>query len=257
MSVPLDILLALKPNFPPPHEILDQPGRINVAQWRLVQERTADPEIAYVLSALPDPITRHCIIGLRDPDPGVRRRRVVIATLIWGYGIRGARWGNQWVSNISDFLGRPDLDDVLADCEKNLGNGAIAKAYKLFTQPARGGEVEESRYGIGSSFFTKILYFLARNAAGDNPSGYPLILDTKVSWALAQMTGYRLLARPASYHPRPDPEAYASYVKTMHAWAATLSVPAEVIEYYLWVEAGKRSSPLWTECQDQHALHFP
>jgi hypothetical protein len=84
-----------------------------------------------------------------------------------------------------------------------------------------------------------------------------LILDTKVSWALAQMTGYRLLSRPASYRPRPDSEAYARYVKTMHAWAARLGVLPEVIEYYLWDEVGEPGSPLWAECVAQHTLHFP
>jgi hypothetical protein len=257
MSVSLDILAALKPSFPSLKVVLDQPARINVAQWRLVEERTGHPEVAYALRALPNLVTRRCIIGLRDPDPCIRRRRVVIAALMWGYGISGARWGDQWVSDISDFLLRPDLDDVLAGCEKTLANGAIAEPYKLFTRPGRGSIEEENFHGLGSSFFTKILYFLARNVLAGSISEYPLILDTKVSWALAQMTGYRLLVRPVGYRARPDSEAYARYVRTMHAWAARLDVRAEVIEYYLWSEAGKRGSQLWAECEAQYTLHFP
>jgi 8-oxoguanine DNA glycosylase-like protein len=134
----------------------------------------------------------------------------------------------------------------------------MAGAYKLFTQhPEHDIPEKEKHHGIGSSFFTKILYFLARNAPQDSRTQYPLILDTKVAWALAQMTGYRLLSRPASYRPRPDSEVYARYVKTMHAWAASLDVLPEIIEYYLWNEAAKCGSPLWEACADQHDRHFP
>jgi hypothetical protein len=37
-----------------------------------------------------------------------------------------------------------------------------------------------------------------------------------VSMALAQLTGYRLLVRPADYRPRPDSTAYVQYVRAMH-----------------------------------------
>ena len=256
MSVPLSILTALASGFPAPQAVLNQPGQINVAQWELVEERTGNPEVAWALGVLPNPVTRSNIIGLRHANPNIRRHRVAIASLMWGYGISGARWGAQWVSDVSNFLG-PDLDAVLASCEANLTAGAIAEAYQLFTLPGpRDTELEGYR-GIGSSFFTKILYFLARNALQDSSADYPLILDTKVSMALSQLTGYRLLVRPESYRPRPDSSAYVQYVKTMHAWAAKLNVLPEVIEYYLWAEAAKSGSPLWPTCQAQHALDFP
>jgi hypothetical protein len=123
--------------------------------------------------------------------------------------------------------------------------------------PGPGATELENYHGIGFSFFTKILYFLARDALGDSFADYPLILDTKVSMALSQMTGYRLLVRPGSYRPRPDTGAYVQFVKAMHAWASQLNVLPEVIEYYLWAEAGKSCSPLWTTCMAQHALDFP
>lgn len=254
MSVPLRVLTALAPGFPAAKAVLNQPGQINVAQWELVEERTGNPEVAWALGALPNPVTRSDIIGLRHANPDIRRRRIAIASLMWGYGISGARWGAQWVSDISNFLG-PDLDAVLATCEANLIAGTIAEAYQLFTLP-RDTELERYR-GIGSSFFTKILYFLARNAPQDSSAEYPLILDTKVSMALSQLTGYRLLVRPQSYRPRPDSSTYVQYVKTMHAWAAKLNVLPEVIEHYLWAEAAKSGSPLWPTCQGQHALDFP
>jgi hypothetical protein len=256
MSVPLSILNALASGFPAPQAVLNQPGQINVAQWELVGERTGNPGVAWALGVLPNPVTRSNIIGLRHPDSDIRRRRVAIASLMWGYGISGARWGTQWVSDVSNFLG-PGLDAVLAKCEANLITGAIAEAYQLFTLPGPRDTELEGYHGIGTSFFTKILYFLARNTLQDSSAEYPLILDTKVSMALSQLTGYRLLVRPQSYRPRPDSGAYVHFVKTMHAWAAELKVLPEVIEYYLWTEAAESDSPLWLTCQTQHALDFP
>jgi hypothetical protein len=75
--------------------------------------------------------------------------------------------------------------------------------------------------------------------------------------ALAQLTGYRLLTRPADYRPRPDSTAYVRYVKAMHAWAFRLEVLPEVIEYYLWAEASESGSPLWISCLALHGRNFP
>jgi hypothetical protein len=160
------------------------------------------------------------------------------------------------VTDISDFLS-PGLDLVLADCEAHLTAGRIAKAYEVFAHPGPGGIAVENHHGIGIPYITKILYFLARNSPDRVPAEYPLILDTKVSTALAQLTGYRLLVRPADYRPRPDSAAYECYVSAIHAWASALDVLPEAIEYYLWDEADKSGSPLWSTCQAQHALHFP
>jgi hypothetical protein len=255
VSIPLDILTALKPHFPPSGQVLAQGARINEERWREVATQTGDVEVACVIDNLSQPITRIDIIGLRDPNPVVRRRRVAIASLMWGYGITGTRWGS-WVTDISDFLS-PGLDLVLADCEAHLTAGRIAEAYELFAHPGPGGIAVENHHGIGIPYITKILYFLARNSPDGVPDEYPLILDTKVSMALAQLTGYRLLVRPADYRPRPDSAAYERYVNAMHAWASALDILPEAIEYYFWDEADKSGSPLWSTCQVQHAQHFP
>jgi hypothetical protein len=260
MSISLRILKALELEFPASDVVLNEPVPINVEQWRRVRERAADPEVAHVLDSFPETITRNDIIGLRHKDSGIQRRQVAIASLMWGYGITGARWTERWVSAISGLLRRSDLDAVLACCERHLAAGEVAEAYKLFTDTGEDGGIEEGKYhGIGSSFFTKILYFLARNTQQDSSAQYPLILDTKVSMALSWMTGYRLLARPSGYRPRPDSESYARYVKTMHEWAARLHVLPEVIEYYLWHEAkaGKHPPRLWAECKAQHQQDWP
>src|SRR5258708_6768614 len=170
-----------------------------------VAEETGDQELVWALNGLPRPITRRSIIDLCHEDPGIRRRRVAIASLMWGYGIAGARWGDSWVTDVSDLLG-PSLDDILAKCEASLTAGAIAEAYGLFTRPGPRGREQEKYHGVGFPLITKIVYFVARNSCKETPAEYPLILDTKVSMALAQLTGYRLLARPGDYRPRPDSE---------------------------------------------------
>ena len=151
----------------------------------------------------------------------------------------------------------PALDPVLAASEAKLAAGQIAGAFRLFTRPGPGETEAEAYRGIGVPFFTKILYFIGRNVLQDSSQEYPLILDTKVSMALAQLTGYRLLVRPEGYRPRPDSSAYARFVATIHAWAAKLGVLPEVIEYYLWAEAATPDSALWAACKAEHALDFP
>jgi hypothetical protein len=47
-----------------PWAVLNQPGQINVAQWELVEERTGNPEVAWALGVLPNPVTRNNIIGV-------------------------------------------------------------------------------------------------------------------------------------------------------------------------------------------------
>ena len=84
MSIPLDILTLLKPHFPPSGQVLVQGARINEERWREIATQTGDVEVAWMIDNLSWPITRSDIIGLRDPDPVVRRRRVVIASLMWG-----------------------------------------------------------------------------------------------------------------------------------------------------------------------------
>lgn len=112
--------------LPGAQAVLNQPGPFSVPKLRLVEEGTSDPQVAWALGALPNPVARSDIIGLQHLDPNIRRRRVAIASLMWGYGIAGTRWGAQWVSDVSNFLS-PGLDVVLAACEANLTVSAIGE----------------------------------------------------------------------------------------------------------------------------------
>lgn len=75
MSVALDILTTLRPYFPASHEVLNQRGQINAAQWQRVADQTGDPQVTWALKDLRRPITRADIINLRREDPDFRRRR--------------------------------------------------------------------------------------------------------------------------------------------------------------------------------------
>ncbi|MGD0639044.1 MAG: hypothetical protein ABSA72_13500 [Nitrososphaerales archaeon] len=75
-------MTSVAPNFPTPEAVLNRRVKINVTQWRLVQERVA--EVESVLSLFPEEVTRNDIIRLRCADQAIRRRRVVIASLMWG-----------------------------------------------------------------------------------------------------------------------------------------------------------------------------
>ena len=93
MSLPLRILEALAANLPAPDAVLNQPARINAGQWELVAQRTGDPEIAWALRALPNRLTRTKIFEISHANESIRRRRIAVASLMWGYGVSGARWG--------------------------------------------------------------------------------------------------------------------------------------------------------------------
>jgi hypothetical protein len=88
VSVPLDILTVLKPNFPPSGQVLGHGTPINEDRWNGVATQTDEAEVAWVISNLSRPITRSNVIGLRDPNPVTRRRGVAILLQV-GQGLAG------------------------------------------------------------------------------------------------------------------------------------------------------------------------
>jgi hypothetical protein len=251
MSVPLTILQQLKPNFPNSAVVLNQRFSINRGHWSAVHTLTGDPEVAWLLANLPNGISRQDVIGLTDPTRTVLRRRIAVAALMWGYGVSGFRWGKKLDTALSTMLGQ-QLNQVLAGCEANLLNNNVEAAYRDFVKIGRGGREDSLYASVGPPFFSKILYFLGKNLGMKK---YPLILDTKVSINLAQLTGFRLLVRPADCRPLPDSGAYGLYVEYMHAWAASLAVAPEVIEAYLWEHASNPA--FWSLCRKAHIAQFP
>lgn len=229
MDVALSILEALADGFPSERDVLGTQERYGHNRWReafvgfddLVATLRVDQDVAWLLDNCPSPLARDQILAINGPDPATQSRRILIASLMWGYGTTGLRYPQRLVA-IGGLLADPGLDDLLGRCRDRLTKGDIGPAYQLLTVIP----------GIRSAFFTKFLYFLGRSL--NLGSEYPLILDTLVSESLAWLTGYRELVALSSYWPTSDSASYGAYVTRMHGWARQLGTTADVIEFYLW-----------------------
>ncbi len=228
MDVALSILEALADGFPSERDVLGTQEGYDHNRWReafvgfddSVATLRVDQDVAWLLDNCPSPLTRNQILAINGPDAATQSRRILIASLMWGYGT-GSLYRKRLV-DIGGLLADPRLDDLLGRCRDRLTKGDIELAYQSLT----------SIPGIRSAFFTKFLYFLGRSL--DSGSEYPLILDTLVSESLAWLTGYRELVELDSYWPKSNSASYAAYVTRMHGWARQLGTTADVIEFYLW-----------------------
>lgn len=229
MSVVLKILEELSHGFSSDQQVLGALEPYDAGKWRavfvgseeLAPTHHADEDVAWLLHEHPSPLTRQQILAIDHPDPVIRARRIVIASLMWGYGTTGLRYPKR-LNDVATLLAAPSLKARLNRCADRLLSCDIRGAYATLTDIP----------GVRSSFFTKFLYFLGRSR--DSNWEYPLILDTLVAESLGWLTGYRDLVALESYWPGSDAASYVSYVRTMHGWARHLGTTADVLEYYLW-----------------------
>ena len=184
-SVALKILEVL--SLPSDEEMLGQP--VKLAKWwhdafvgseEIAATQRVDDDVNWLLDEHPSSLTRREILDISHPDPLTQSRRVLIASLMWGYGTTVRRRPGR-VDDVAAFLANPSLGDRLSRCRNALSQGDVRDAYATFVNVR----------GIRSAFFTKFLYFFGRSLDAD--SEYPLILDTKVAVSLAWLTGYREL----------------------------------------------------------------
>ena len=99
-------------------------------------------------------ISRRDIFALGDKareGDAADRRRLLIATMMWGYGPRGGRS----YTNARRALQAPDIDRRLAACADALMRAEIRSAYTAI----------DGLSGYSEGYFTKFLYFMARNAS--------------------------------------------------------------------------------------------
>jgi hypothetical protein len=180
-----------------------------------------DPDVAWIHKHYSDEISRHDIIdglGSDSPDQSTLDRRMLIASLMWGYGTSVGR--HYRLRDICSFLSDQKTKTRLSKSRNCLASKDIGGAYKEFCDIN----------GIGSAFFTKFLYFSGKSMDMDE---FPLILDTKVSWSLASLSGYRRFVR-SDHRPLSDSDGFCRYVSTMHGWAQRLGAACEIIEFVLW-----------------------
>jgi hypothetical protein len=203
-----------------------------------------DKDVESILNQHPSELSRPDIFAIGRATPP-RDRRLLIASLMWGYGTTGLHYHRKMQTTVTNLLHGRDLDDRLDQCARFLAGHDVSGAYESMMDIP----------GIKSAYFTKYLYFKGRS--GDERWHYPLILDSKVSRSLAALTGYRRLASlsegdsSAGYAPRDDPESYCRYVDTMHRWAEHLDTTADVLEFYLWEPTEPRFSKICAEVHNE------
>lgn len=143
------------------------------------------------------------------------RRRLFVATMIWGSGTTNGR-GPRYTKMA---LQSGTVDDVLAETAALAGAGRLAAAYRAFRLP-----------GVGPSFFTKWFWAVTSNRRGRRA----LILDNRV-WNSLGTLGWNSIDAAGT---RRRGERYEAYVDAMHECARRLSTDAESIEIFLFQANG-------------------
>ncbi|MEU6761762.1 hypothetical protein ABZ916_04490 [Streptomyces sp. NPDC046853] len=159
-------------------------------------------------------VERGDLARLRDHagDDAEGLRDLFVAVMIWGSGTTNGRGPRYTEMALSD----PRLPKVLQTTCEAVRGGDLGGAYRQF-----------ALRGVGRSFFTK--WFAAvddREATCDRA----LILDRRVFRSLNALGWSSWQAAGTRYWPT----RYATYVNCMHAWASTLGVTADWLEWLLF-----------------------
>ncbi len=176
----------------------------------------------------------------RDGD-AEDRRRLLVATMMWGYGVRGGRS----YTNAGRVLRATDLDERLNSCVGAIKQGDVCGAYRAI----------DGLSGYNQGYFTKFLYFVARNAPWSTGVAKPLIFDSRVEGTLDFIgRAFGVLWESALRVRMPRSERYLHYCRTAQRWADDLDLSpgvagAEQIELILF-ELFKPSE-LWFDVYDE------
>jgi hypothetical protein len=224
------ILEQVRDEIPTDEATLTQSGPTDKKRWAEIAKRTTSTSVAadvrWALAYRTDGFTRQDIINIEDSDAATGRRRRFIAALMWGYGNGGLRYPPTLSALIELFDG-PHLDEKLRKCVEALHSADTLAAYTSLS----------GIRNLKSAYFTKYLYFAGKAIAP--MSRYPLILDTKVSTRLAQLTGYSSYVITEPW-PHDDARTYENYVRLMHALAKDINVSADALEFYLFEDPSQR-----------------
>ncbi len=135
----LKILKSVRSSLPRKDEVLARPDPYGAPSWRsaFVSSESAKPthdspaaaDVATLLETFDSSISRQELLDLATSDVSEGgRRRLWIATMMWGYGTQGLHWDPE-LNRIAAFLGRADLDERLGRCGQHLQDGDIEAAY--------------------------------------------------------------------------------------------------------------------------------
>ena len=192
--------------------------------------KVPSPEVEYLVNAFPDGrITRQDLFTLGRQARAANaetRRRLLVATLMWGYGELGGRS----YTNAKRVLTVVGLDRKLEKCASAIVDGDVHGAYSALTGLS----------GYGSGYFTKYLYFFARDGDWLSQSPKPLIFDSRVEGKLDFIKKALGVAWDSPLTGRRSAVArYLHYCDTAQSWATELALPpgvrgAEKIEQFLF-----------------------
>lgn len=244
--------------MPPPPYLQDCLGRINLlddqnlGQWKSSYDHQVFNHFEVMLQLrerFPDKvINRADIIILYQDD---ERYLAFIAGLVWGFincTRPNIKNGDRTTTNLYRALNHPQhaVEAMLDAVELNLINGDCGEA---FTSLMPNGEHRIP--GVGSSYFSKVLFFLSM-------SNQAIIQKALIADKWTWMAFYALLAqhnpdevnyyfsrinfpqkanRPGSVSPRSGVSlvtAYTRYVELLNLWAEELDVPVDKLEEYIF-----------------------
>jgi hypothetical protein len=189
-----------------------QPAR----SWHQQQWLAAFPQYRDLLSNLPTKIDRAairpaCADVTRD---AIGAERALVAVMAWGaidFGYR-CKW-------TIDMLATPKAGERLLQAALTLAEqGPLAGYRRLYHT----GDCHLTR--LGESFASKFMYF----CQPDGQSQRALILDSLVNEWLQRYAGL------AFSSGRGSESGYASYILSMHAWAAELGCKPDEVEFCIF-----------------------
>ena len=148
------------------------------------------------------------------------KRRLVIGTLMWGYGRSGRTY-----MYAPRALSDERLNGALEGSSAPLAAGDLAAAYSAFSEP-------RSPRGYNSGFFTKYLHFYGVAARGDDARPMPLIMDSRVQHALK--TFESVFGWDPEWPGRGAEFRYVHFCEAVSSWAGSLNVRPDQIELFLF-----------------------
>lgn len=181
------------------------------------------PEVLESLNRLPDRVDRD-LIG-RVVQHELRAGRVLsafIPAMVWGWGTTSGLGAlrTRWVlTGIGEkrAIGQPVLPSV---SERLLAGSEIARqdeAVEAFRLMNNGGHIKY----LGSSYFTKWIYFSSALSGPDDPEAAPILDDTITDW-LNEET-------PLTFD-RGKTASYAEYVDLLDCWGSKYGLTRVQVE---------------------------
>ena len=201
----------------------------SIAEWQKWLPGTLAPGLLRLPEELDGTVSRESLATLATlASNDLGRKRVLLATLIWGRGRKNQRLLPGHVAALSN----PALGKALRQSARLIESGRPGDAYVAW-QVAHIG-------GLGEAFFTK--WFFAAGLRGvPSTSLTPLTLDARVwlalgrlGWSSERASGFKYSRTPAA--------GYCAYLAAASRWATALStaanpVSAEQVELLLFNNA--------------------